>query len=147
MKLWLRCRTFSMASLCLWIFLFSELCFSQATLKQLASPADKTMLCRARSDVLIQCSVLTPVVSAQHSYSLTSVSLGARLQSSCRTAKSVLVRSWRLWLLPPDGLTGARPVSSHCAAPPFLICTPQWNSCFNSVKQAQPRIPTEENML
>lgn len=84
-----------MASLCLWIFLLSELCFSQAALKQLACAADKTVLCIARSDVLIQCRVLTPVVSTQHLSSTSSVSLGACQPESCRTAKSVPVRSWR----------------------------------------------------
>lgn len=55
-----------MASLCLWIFLLSELYFRQAALKQLAYTRDKTMLCIARSDALIQHSVLTPLVSTQH---------------------------------------------------------------------------------
>jgi len=56
-----------MASLCLWIFLLSELCFSQAALKQPAYTTDKTVLCIARSDVLIQYSLLTPVVSTERS--------------------------------------------------------------------------------
>lgn len=77
-----------MASLCQWIFLLSEFYFSQATLEQLAHTADKALPCIAGPDVLIQGSVLTPAVSAQHRPGSPRASPGAWPRYSCGAAKS-----------------------------------------------------------
>lgn len=77
-----------MASLCQWIFLLSEFYFSQAALEQLAHTADKALPCVAGPDVLIQGSVLTPAVSAQHRPGSPRASPGAWQRYSCGAAKS-----------------------------------------------------------
>lgn len=112
-----------MASLCLWIFLLSELYFRQAALKQLAYSTDKTVLCIARSDALIQHSVLTPAVSTQH------------------LSQHTLCQPW--WLS-----AGAVPSSQVCmlAVPAFPMCAPLCVP-LHAVAQAQSRSPVGGNML